>query len=94
LKNELSQTGFLSIIRLLNEKSRKTLDLLDTTLLWHDHHTSEMKKKDFIPSIKDTGSGLTDQQLKKLQTLQILSSVGTNDEKGFGIGLELCSPAC
>lgn len=165
LKNEMSQEEFMSVIRLLNEKSRKTLDLLDTTLLWAKSNfdslsitkkgtnisqvvnsilsvyessltdkklnivlrietsivetdsdvitilfrnllsnaikftppggtitiVSETSEMDFILSVRDTGPGLTDQQLKKLRTLQILSSVGTHAEKGFGIGLKLCS---
>jgi signal transduction histidine kinase len=165
LQKELTQEEFLALIRTLNEKSRKTLDLLDTTLLWAKSNFnvlnaeqkeadilqlvnsilavyessltdkklsivlqlnkttvqtdpdivtilfrnllsnaikftpdggtitigSEIKGKDFILSVQDTGPGLTLQQLNKLRALQILSTMGTKEEKGFGIGLKLCS---
>lgn len=164
LHKKLSQDEFFEVIQALNEKSRKTLDMLDTTLIWAksnfdvlnvsskevdvsqivnsilavyessctDKHlgikvemsatgvrtdpdiftilvrnllsnaikytpnggtitiSSKNTRGTFTLSVKDTGIGLSLEQLTKIQSLRVTSSIGTNSEKGFGIGLKLC----
>lgn len=164
LQKKLSQQEFFEIIRTLNEKSRKTLDLLDTTLLWARANFDtlivsykEVDLKQIVHSVlavyesslvdkrlsvtveienaplradpdvimilfrnilsnaikytpeggsivigatlrvgvftlfvKDTGIGLSHQQLEKIRALGAFSTAGTNAERGFGIGLKLC----
>lgn len=52
----------------------------------------EIKSKDFIEvSIKDTGVGISEETIEKLLDISAhYTSLGTNKEKGTGLGLILC----
>lgn len=50
---------------------------------------AEKKDGNILLSVKDEGVGMTDQQIKELQTQQQSSSAGTAGEKGTGLGLYL-----
>ncbi|SIT34205.1 Signal transduction histidine kinase [Filimonas lacunae] len=54
----------------------------------HIEHVTEDGRG--IITIRDTGVGMTDQQIQNLFTLQLSPSYGTGNEKGSGIGLHLC----
>lgn len=41
-------------------------------------------------SIRDTGIGMSEEQMSSLFTMDIHSTYGTNNEKGIGLGLVLC----
>ena len=54
--------------------------------------SSEMKDNMLIISVKDTGTGMSDEVRDKLfQLSEIGSSRGTDNEKGTGLGLILCA---
>lgn len=46
--------------------------------------------RDILISIQDTGMGIPSRYLKNIFTLQGITTVGTREEKGTGIGLVLC----
>ena len=48
------------------------------------------EKKEIIISIKDTGIGMNDKTVKKLFSLEAVTTQGTQNEKGTGLGLILC----
>lgn len=53
--------------------------------------TVEQKKKELIISVSDTGIGISNEVLEKLFLLnETVSMLGTNNEKGTGLGLILC----
>ena len=54
--------------------------------------TIEVKQdeKQAIISVKDTGLGIPNRYLNNLFTLQGVTTFGTREEKGTGIGLVLC----
>jgi len=41
-------------------------------------------------TISDSGTGISDDQQRKIFSIEAESSFGTNDEKGVGLGLVLC----
>ncbi|MBI1767095.1 MAG: tetratricopeptide repeat-containing sensor histidine kinase [Bacteroidetes bacterium] len=48
------------------------------------------KAEDVVVSVEDTGSGIRPEQIPELFNLSHLSTKGTQDEVGTGIGLSLC----
>lgn len=51
----------------------------------------EEKKDQVIINVKDTGKGISEENLAKLfNEVDYISTFGTNNEKGIGIGLHLC----
>ena len=49
------------------------------------------KNHDCIIEVADTGVGMSEQQIKSLfSSDKTISSLGTNNEKGTGLGLILC----
>lgn len=54
------------------------------------HFSAVVKDKECILGVKDNGIGMTLEQEAKLFTLNSLSTYGTNNEKGIGLGLMLC----
>ncbi|WP_428330207.1 tetratricopeptide repeat protein [Mucilaginibacter sp.] len=46
--------------------------------------------KNYIISVKDTGTGMTDDQLNKLFKSKVNSKTGTNNESGTGMGMLFC----
>src|SRR5690606_26415084 len=40
--------------------------------------------------ISDTGVGIDNEMLNKLFSSELITTAGTNDEKGTGLGLKLC----
>jgi len=45
---------------------------------------------DYIISVKDTGMGMSDEQLGKLFKSKVTSNTGTNNESGTGMGMLFC----
>lgn len=51
---------------------------------------SKVKDNTVFLSVKDEGAGISSSQQNQLFSLSVVSSVGTNNEKGTGLGLALC----
>lgn len=49
-----------------------------------------LQAKDIVVTVEDTGKGISEEQLPKLFNLSHLSTKGTQEEVGTGIGLSLC----
>lgn len=50
----------------------------------------QQDKENYIISVKDTGTGMTPEQLNKLFKSKVNSNTGTNNESGTGMGLLFC----
>ena len=51
---------------------------------------AKSRENEIVISIQDTGTGIPARYIKNLFTLQGITTVGTREEKGTGIGLVLC----
>jgi len=51
---------------------------------------ASLNEQDIVISVKDTGTGIPDAQLKKLFRNKVDSKTGTNNESGTGMGLLFC----
>lgn len=54
------------------------------------HITEKATAGAYIVEVKDSGTGMSDAQLKSLFTFKAKTTYGTNREKGTGMGLMLC----
>ena len=52
--------------------------------------SSRDKNEDYIITVKDTGTGMTEEQLNKLFKSKVNSKSGTQNESGTGMGMLLC----
>jgi two-component system sensor histidine kinase/response regulator len=52
---------------------------------------TQTKENEIVVSVKDTGKGMTNEEIDKLMNQNIhFTTYGTNNEKGSGLGLMLC----
>ncbi|SHM48280.1 tetratricopeptide repeat protein [Mucilaginibacter sp. OK098] len=64
-------------------KFSKQNDTIEITAMLQDDHN-------YIISVKDTGMGMSDDQLGKLFKSKVNSNTGTNNESGTGMGMLFC----
>jgi two-component system sensor histidine kinase/response regulator len=64
-------------------KFSKQNDTIEITAVQQDDHN-------YIISVKDTGMGMSDDQLGKLFKSKVNSNAGTNNESGTGMGMLFC----
>ena len=64
-------------------KFSKQDDTIEITAIQQDDHN-------YIISVKDTGMGMSDEQLGKLFKSKVNSNAGTNNESGTGMGMLFC----
>ena len=50
----------------------------------------QQDNENIVITVKDTGTGMTEEQLNKLFKSKVNSSTGTNNESGTGMGLLFC----
>lgn len=52
--------------------------------------SSTWEGKQFLIGVNDTGIGMTPEMIDKIKSYTYSSSLGTHQERGYGIGLQLC----